>query len=58
MGREFGKHHVPGTSDVQYFITYPSSRTLVRGEEPHPFRGATIKYGSLFWLNPSYAGEV
>ena len=52
MVREFGKHHVPGTSDVQYFIIYPSSRTL-RGEEPHPFRGATIKYGSLFWLNPS-----
>ena len=42
---------IPGTSEVQQ-ITYPSPRIPVRGEEPHPLRGATIKYGNLSWVIP------
>ena len=34
---------IPGTSDVQS-ITSPSPRTLVRGDEPHPSRGAAVKH--------------
>ena len=45
------EQHIPGTSEV-HSMTSPSPRTSVRGEEPHPFRGATIKYGNLFWVIP------
>ena len=46
-----GFSQIRGTSEVQS-ITSPSSRTLVRGEEPHPSRGAAVKCSTLSWVIP------
>ena len=52
-----GFFQIQGTSDVQS-ITSPSSRTLVRGEEPHPSRGAAVKCSTLSWVIPDQTEDA
>ena len=42
---------ISGNSDRES-ITSPIPMTIVRDEESHPLRGATIKYGNLSWVTP------
>ena len=42
---------ISGNSDRES-ITSPIPMTIVRDEESHPLRGATIKYGNLSWVIP------
>ena len=42
---------IQGAKEVQS-TTSLSPRTSVRGEEPHPSRGATVKCRTLSWVIP------